>query len=126
MEWSLRDDSHNQSVQIAGTEIESELTKLIDEIEKTNRVEMRRKTRTEQALYAKTGRDPMQKSFLGGPILGSVIARKTPLERATDASWFKLPDAKRDQVIQSWGVEMPLRWKARIGAYFASIAAEEK
>lgn len=124
----LRDDEHHDGVQIRGKEIEEKLNKIIDEVENARVVHKEGDPRSRQMSAAK-GHKPASKSKLPPPVKGSVINRddasKNQVVRSDNANWYKLPDAKRDQVIQSWGSEMPLRWKSRISAYFISVADAE-
>jgi hypothetical protein len=125
----LRSDEHHDAVQVRGKEIEDKLNKLIDEIENAPLgPSVRGKSRRLQAQTAQ-GNKPQDKSRLPAPRPppGSVIPRDIArVEQGKDASWYKLPPSKRGEVIQTWASEMPLKWKARIAAYFVSVSGEDK
>jgi hypothetical protein len=120
----LRDDQVNDSVKIAGKEIEDKIDKLIDEIENA-KPSIRAPVRADQAMKA-TGRQPKKVSSLTAPVQGKVTPHRVVLQEFTDANWHKLPDARRGEVIQTWASELPVRWKSRIEAYFVSVASLDK
>jgi hypothetical protein len=126
----LRDDRTDRVV-VEGKEIDDKLSIIIEEIEKTSKqqssspLEKEKRQRQDQARIAQGS---MPKHNLGphhepGKVYRSSAA-SIPQEK--DSSWYKLPDKPKDEVIQTWGTEMPLRWKSRIAAYFISIASEDE
>jgi len=118
----LREDEHHDGVQLRGKEIEDKLTRIIDEIEK-NPPRFKSLKRDAQAQQAKHPR-PISEKPPDEP--ARVLRRiESVIIPEKDSNWWKLRDSRRGEVIQSWGVEIPLRWKARIAAYFISISAEE-
>ena len=122
----LRDDQVNDSVKIAGKEIEDKIDKLIDEIENA-KPSIRAPLRADQAMKA-AGRQPRKVSCLSSSssVQGKVVPHRVVLQEFTNSNWHKLPDAKRGEVIQTWASELPVRWKSRIEAYFVSVASLDK
>lgn len=121
----LRDDQVNDSVIVTGKAIEEKIDNLIKEIEEA-RPSIRNAERSKQAMMA-AGRQPKKISKLSAPTPpGKVTVHRTVLQDFTDSSWYKLPDAKRGEMVQTWASEIPVRWKSRIEAYFVSVATNEK
>jgi hypothetical protein len=119
----LRDDQTNDSVSVFGKQIEDKLDGLIKEIENA-KPSIRRPARSDQALKA-AGREPKKISCLSPLTPGKVTPHRIVLQEFTDSQWYKLPDARRGEMIQTWASELPVRWKCRIEAYFVSVAANE-
>lgn len=124
MEDSLRGDKTNARVQLNGKEIEDQLDKLIKEIEEAKESDRppRGKVLAERwkKLRSLASDNPKPRTIPPGSVRPSSESR-IPVRN----SWYNLPPDARGEMIQTYAAELPLKWKARIAAYFISIAVEE-
>jgi hypothetical protein len=133
VEQKLRDDRHDQAVQVQGTQIEQKLATLIQKLDKAcngscdkpgeGKKEGQQQQQGNKSNGGKSSGNPLKDSSLGqatppGSSNPALVAGKSD-------SWAKLPPAQRDELLQAFREEMPERWRKRLEAYFLSVAAEE-
>jgi hypothetical protein len=130
----LRDDRHDETVQVDQRDIDDKLTEMINELEKMKRMEISQSNNTDeekrrrmqmvgQSSQVSTRPKPDSK-LSSGP--GAGEARVNPLEvTRTQDRWASLPAKERDELLQIYRPDVPVRWRKRLEAYFVSIAAEE-
>lgn len=125
MEGLLRDDRTGPPVQVQGKVIIDALDKLIKEIEDAKETDKRPKgkplaERWKKVTGAGEGGQGVKKPIRSG--------HDAHLHEGPDYrnAWNQLGKRFRDEVLQTYGEEISLRWKKRIEAYFISLAAEDK
>ncbi len=133
VEQKLRDDRHDQAVQVQGNQIEQKLAMLIQKLDKAcnssgqGSGEGKEKSQQQQKSSGggggKGGGSPLKDSALGGATPPG--SANPALVSGKQDSWAKLPPAQRDELLQAFREEMPERWRKRLEAYFLSVAAEE-
>ncbi|MGD0091503.1 MAG: HEAT repeat domain-containing protein [Planctomycetota bacterium] len=133
VEDKLRNDRHDQAVQVQGSGIEKRLAQLIEKLDKGcdgsggsssgKGDKNQQKQKGNQSNPGKNAGNPLKDSTLGSAVQqGSV---NPALVAGKQDAWAKLPPAQRDELLQAFREEMPERWRKRLEAYFLSIAAEE-
>jgi hypothetical protein len=134
VEEKLRNDRHDQAVQVDQKSIEEKLTKLIDLVEQMQQQQQRSQGQQQQQQKqqqqgqqqgqgAKRPSSPMADSKLGSaPQRGAL---NPAVVDGQQAEWAKLPAAMRDEMMQVYREGMPERWRRRLEAYYLSVAAEE-
>ncbi|HYG74980.1 MAG TPA: HEAT repeat domain-containing protein [Planctomycetota bacterium] len=136
VEQKLRDDRHDEVVQVDQKDIDDKLTNMISELEKMAQMKQQQQQQKEKQdskrrLSMMTGEQQSP-----SPKPGKAGSKPPPPERAEsklnagrvvggNENWAKLPAAERDELLQIFRPEVPLRWRQRLEAYFVSIAAEE-
>jgi hypothetical protein len=134
VESKLRDDRHDQAVQTEGQHIEEKLAKFIEQLEQmsssnSSSGENEKKNKQQQQQQqqgnqgGQRGSNPLQQSKPGGAVPPGALNPAT-VSGKQDA-WAKLPPALRDELLQSYRPEIPLRWQKRLEAYYYSLNAEE-
>ncbi len=115
VEYKLWQERADTTVQIDGKKVEDDLEKLIREVEARG-----------DKPGNKNGKKALDDSH-GWHVM--VPETEEGCVRAFDPDardrWSKLVARKRDEMVQVWASEMPLRWKSRISAYFLSLAKAE-
>lgn len=136
VEEKLRDDRHDQAVQVDQKGIEDKLTKLIEMLKKMQQKQgqgkqqqKKRKKQGQKQKRQKSGSkpgspsSPLQDSNLGGSAQRGAL-RPGEVSGIQDR-WAKLPPHLREEMLQVYREEMPERWKKRLEAYYLSVAAEQ-
>lgn len=134
VEDKLRNDRHDQAVQVQGNGIEQKLMTLIEKIEKSSnnsgsgsdekkQQQQQQKKSGSQANNGKSGGSPLADSKLGGAVPQGAV--NPAMVAGRQDAWAKLPPAQRDELLQAYREDMPERWRKRLEAYFLSIAVEE-
>lgn len=126
---NLREDRHDKVVHLKLDEIDERIGKLIVEGE-----DIERHKRKIEELDKRIGQSPDGKTPTRVSKLPAVNPAKVKLMPQDPDSWISrdywlwshLPRASRDEIIQCWAEEIPIRWRLRISAYFLSIGAAEK
>ena len=134
VELKLRDDRHDETVQIDQQDIERKLNDLISELEKTAQASQsqglnaRERERLErraalgatqpQGQSTRPGSKPVRGTGGTGALVPSSVTGR-------HEKWASLPNKERDELLQVYRPEIPLRWRRRLEAYFLSVAAEE-
>ncbi len=114
VEYKLWEERADTTVQIDGKKVEDELEKLIREVEGRG-----------DGDGNKNGKKPMHDSH-GWHVVVPEIERENKAGGADSRDgWSKLVARKREEMVQVWASELPLRWKSRISAYFLSLAKAE-
>jgi len=128
VEWMLRDDRHDVFVQMRMKNIAGKLDAMIAEAEKAEQ-QQQQKQKQEQKQTQKQKRQQERQQLASGPNPNSQLGPATPQGptqvSGTASKWAKLPPAARDELLQTYANEVPMRWRNRLEAYFLSIAAEE-
>jgi hypothetical protein len=130
----LRDDRHDETVQVDQRDIDDKLSEMINELEKMKQAQVSKsnepdeeKRRRMQLIggSAQASSRPRPDSKLSsGP--GAGEGRVNPLEvTRTQDRWASLPAKEREELLQIYRPDVPVRWRKRLEAYFVSIAAEE-
>jgi TolA-binding protein len=132
----MRDDRHDESVQVDQKNIDDKLGDMIRELEKMSQMsstsqrqeserEKQRKTRMAMMGQEKNSQRGGRAGEKLGPAEppGSAINAPTVVSRTE--KWAALPEKERDELLQVFRPEVPLRWRKRLEAYFVSVAAEE-
>ncbi len=136
VEEKLREDRHDQAVQAQGTGIENKLVTLIEKMNKMGSgqgegkkdgQEQRQQQQQSQGNQKNNGPknagSGLKDSQLGSSVPQGAI--NAAMVAGKQDAWAKLPPAQRDELLQAFREDMPMRWKKRLEAYFTSIAAEE-
>jgi len=134
VEQKLRDDRHDQAVQVQGTQIEQKLATLIQKLDKAcngsgegkpgeGEKNKQQQQQGSKANGGKSSGNPLKDSALGAAVPPG--SSNPALVAGKSDSWAKLPPAQRDELLQAFREEMPERWRKRLEAYFLSVAAEE-
>lgn len=137
-EEKLRQDRHDNALQLDQKSIEGDLADIVSRLEKSQGQQQNSPQQQQQRSEAR--KDAMER-LLGNkqgnkPATQPGGGDKTPPERVPPGSaaarvekkggdWAKLPPAARDEMLQAYAADIPPRWRKRIEAYFVSIAAEE-
>ena len=128
-EEMLKDARHDIFLRTKLDNIDRRLGEMIDSAEKTQK-EDKQKRQNEQKNQAH--QEKQREYGPASPLADSQHKNEMPKPnndsaRITDSQsqWAKLPPAIRDEMLQTYGSEMPERWRKRLQAYFLSIAAEE-
>ncbi len=130
----LRGDRHDSKVQIEGQIIENEIGFLIEKMEQQQKEQQQQEQQKQQSSKKKQEQQSQQGSS-GSPLADSAPGAPTsegkrsqpPAQvQGKQSSWSSLPKAQRDELLQAYGAEMPLKWRKRLEAYFFSLAAEEE
>lgn len=133
VESKLRDDRHDSSVQNDQQDVQIKLAEMIKTLEDLEQ------SKTQQAQNSKDGKKrwgALASSSSPSPSKGSKLSmppRDPAQEAAFQAArvaeqrnrWANLPAASRDEMLQVFRPEVPIRWRKRLEAYFLSVAAEE-
>ncbi len=128
MAEALYDDRHDESVQLTGKVIDAKMENLKREIDATvfryTTLKGFHPSRRERLLLRLAGYVPDEP---GGDKDVKYAAGKTSVEKLTGEKLYRQRAAEltEAQIVQTRYSDMPLRWKSRISAYFASLAAEE-
>jgi len=134
VEDKLRNDRHDQAVQVQGAGIEQKLNQLIEKLAQCSSSSQGEKPGEKQGQKqqqqsgsgqnnGKSGGSPLSDSKLGGAVPpGAVNAAQVA---GKQDAWAKLPPAMRDEILQSQRPEVPERWRKRIEAYIYSVNGEE-
>lgn len=128
-------ERHDLFVRLEQKSLEEKLDRLIAQAEQQGqkqeqndkqKQQEQRKQRMQQLLGQKPsqGTTPKSKSEFGPPTPPDKQLDTMKTIRSGD-NWAKLPKMHRDELMQTFGSEMPERWRKRLEAYFISIAAEE-
>jgi len=134
VEDKLRNDRHDQAVQVQGSGIEKRLAQLIQKLNqasssssgssgKGDKNQQQQRQQGNQSNSGKSSNNPLKDSTLGSPVQQGQV--NPALVAGKQDAWAKLPPAQRDELLQAFREEMPERWRKRLEAYFLSIAAEE-
>jgi len=133
VEKKLRDDRHDSSVQNDQQDVQIKLAEMIKTLEdleqaKTQQAQSSKDGKKRWASLASSGQPASTK---GSKL--SMPARDPGQEAAFQAArvaeqrnrWANLPASSRDEMLQVFRPEVPIRWRKRLEAYFLSVAAEE-
>jgi HEAT repeat protein len=134
VEEKLRNDRHDQAVQVQGGDIEKKLSQLIEKLaaassssssgsqgEKNGQKQQQQSGG--QQNNGKSGGSPLNDSKLGGAVPpGAANAAQVA---GKQDGWAKLPPAQRDEILQKMGEDLPERWRQRLKAYYYSLNVEE-
>jgi hypothetical protein len=135
VETKLREDRHDQAVQVQGKGIEDKLQTLIEKIEKScsqSSGSGQKQGQQQQPGQPQSGNKnnngnrpntPLSNSQLGGPVPPG--ATNAAMVAGKQDAWAKLPPAQRDELLQAFREDIPERWRKRLEAYFTSVASEE-
>lgn len=133
VEQKMRDDRYDEVVQVDQNEIDEKLGDMIQELEKMQRLaieKQQKETRQQQARrrLAALGQQedsprPRTVSRPPPPVGEARVNSGRVVSRGDN--WASLPQAERDELLQVFRPEVPLRWRKRLEAYFVSLAAEE-
>ncbi len=130
----LRDDRFDETVQVDQNDIDEKLSDMIRELEKMQQLKVEKsekdskKAQSRRRLAMMMGEEQQSSN--------PRAAQKPPPPAANEArlnagkvvgreNWAALPQAERDELLQVFRPEVPLRWRKRLEAYFISLAAEE-
>ncbi|HEY3319376.1 MAG TPA: HEAT repeat domain-containing protein [Planctomycetota bacterium] len=133
----LREDRHDTTVQIDQENIDSRLTDLIRELEKVRKAQQssqqqnsprQKEQEQRQAMLGaqpQTSQPPRRaaEKLQSNPTAGNNGDSASVVGKAD--RWARLPEKDRDELLQVFRPEVPLRWRKRLEAYFISVAAEE-
>ncbi len=114
---ALRDDRHDRTVQMDSEEVIERIEKLIKDCEEI-----------EKHPQDFGRRIPLLR--MKGAMPDSKLPQVRILEGETKAATNGESDAtlrrvRRDEAAQVWPIELPLKWRQRIAAYFLSVNAAE-
>ncbi|MFH0939294.1 MAG: HEAT repeat domain-containing protein [Planctomycetota bacterium] len=135
VEAKLRDERHDQAVQVQGVGIEQKLSLLIEKLEKASSDsspssgsgdKQRQKQQQQtggQKNQGKSGGSPLNDSKLGSAVPSGAL--NPALVAGQQDAWARLPPAQRDELLQAFRDDVPVRWQKRLQAYFYSINTEE-
>ncbi|MCK6470730.1 MAG: HEAT repeat domain-containing protein [Planctomycetes bacterium] len=136
VEEKLRNDRHDQAVQVEQKKIEDQLAQMIEEIKKQmaqaspsqgQQQQQSQGQQPQQSQGQQAGKQPsspLNDSALSGQVPPGHIGQAAEVTGVKDA-WANLPPAVRDEMLQVYREGIPPRWKKRLEAYYLSIAAEE-
>jgi hypothetical protein len=121
METYLRLDRSDEIVQIKGKRILERLEKLVKDVEMQ---ELRKQFNTlrQKQLAQIAGIVPPSSPEVNLP---KNQVYKPSTGKIDYSKWAKLPPVNREQILQGYNSDIPLRWQQRIAAYYLSIAVEE-
>lgn len=129
VEAKLREDRHDEAVQFDGKNIEDKLSALIREFEK---MKQQSQSESSNSQSKQKGRKQLAAGRQGGQPRGggkgpglADSAINAPEVVGRSERWASLPVKERDELLQVYRPEVPIRWRKRLEAYFISIAAEE-
>jgi len=129
VEGKLREDRHDEAVQFDGKNIEDKLSDLIRELEK---MKQQSQSESSNSQSKQKGRKQLAAGRQGGQPRGggkgpgsADSAINAPEVVGRSERWASLPVKERDELLQIYRPEVPIRWRKRLEAYFISIAAEE-
>jgi HEAT repeat protein len=132
LEDKLRGDRHDDAVQADGKEIEDKLASMIADLEKQQNQQQQQKKEQKQKQASKQekqkgsgGQNPLQGSSLPPEVAAGPMQPPATVQ-GKQSQWSKLPPAQRDELMQAFGADVPMRWRKRLEAYFFSIAVEEE
>ena len=127
----LRQDRHDMLVKIKLNSIAEDLDGMIGKMEKQAQ-QQQEKQQKEQQKQKQAGKkkerpsnSPLQSSTLGAPTPSGPPQQEAAAVTRTGSKWANLPKAARDELLQVYADDMPLRWRKRLEAYYLSIAGEE-
>jgi len=134
VEDKLRNDRHDQAVQVQGAGIEKRLAQLVEKLNQAcsqssgsqkqgDKDKQQQRQQGNQSNPGKSSNNPLKDSTLGSPVQQGQM--NPALVAGKQDAWARLPPAQRDELLQAFREEMPERWRKRLEAYFLSIAAEE-
>lgn len=135
VEEKLRNDRHDQAVQVEQKKIEDQLAQMIEEIKKQmaqaspsqGQQQQQSQGQQQQSQGQQQGKQPsspLNDSSLSGSVPPGHMGQAAEVTGVKDA-WANLPPAVRDEMLQVYREGIPPRWKKRLEAYYLSIAAEE-
>lgn len=136
VEEKLRNDRHDQAVQVEQKKIEDQLAQMIEEIKKqmaqaspsqSQQQSQSQGQQPQQSQGQQAGKQPsspLNDSTLSGQVPPGHMGQAAEVTGVKDA-WANLPPAVRDEMLQVYREGIPPRWKKRLEAYYLSIAAEE-
>lgn len=131
-EEMLRQDRHDILVQAKLRMIESNLDRMISEAEKKEKQDQQQQQKQQQQKQQMAQAPSKQRQSSQSPLQNSSLSETPPgptQETAkisgTGSKWAKLPPAARDELLQTYAQEVPIKWRKRLEAYFLSVAAEE-
>ncbi len=136
VEEKLRNDRHDQAVQVDQKGIEDRLTKIIMQLEKMQS-QSQSQSQSKQKKKSQGSKQQRQKgqgkksgqpsSPLSNPQDGSAArgALRAAEVSGVQDQWAKLPPQLRDEMLQVYREGMPERWRKRLEAYYLSVASEE-
>ena len=134
VEDKLRNDRHDQAVQVQGQGIEKKLNQLIEKLAQCSSSgqgsqpgEKQGQKQQQQAGSGqnggKSGGSPLNDSKLGGAVPpGAVNAAQVA---GKQDAWAKLPPAMREEITQTQRMDVPERWRKRIQAYIYSVNVQD-
>ena len=136
VEGKLREDRHDQAVQVQGKGIEDKLSTLIEKIEKccctSSSSGQKQSGQQQQPGQPQSGNKNNNGQRPNTPLSNSQLGSTVPPGATNPAmvagkqdAWAKLPPAQRDELLQAFREDIPERWRKRLEAYFTSVAAEE-
>lgn len=136
VEQKMRDDRFDEIVQIDQNDIDEKLGDMIQELEKMQRTKMEQQQKESRQQQSKRRLATLGEGEEVSPRPRSASRPPPPPasheERINSGrvvsrgdNWAALPEAERDELLQVFRPEVPLRWRKRLEAYFVSIAAEE-
>jgi hypothetical protein len=135
VELKMRDDRYDEVVQVNQNEIDEKLGDMIRELEKMQRmkVEQQQKESRNQQSKRRLATLGEGEDVSPRPRTASRPPPPTKAEERVNSgrvvsrgdNWAALPQAERDELLQVFRPEVPLRWRKRLEAYFVSLAAEE-
>lgn len=127
----LRKDRHDETVQLEGKDVERKLQEMIDELQRMENVansqrKDRPQDRTRQASSSSSRSSGGRPDASGSGGGDGVEGRVNPSEVvARQETWSQLPPKERDELLQIYRPEIPMRWRKRLEAYFVSVAQED-
>lgn len=132
-EQMLRDDRHDVFVRVKLKALDDQLDGMIKELEKQQSEQQKQNQQNQQQQQKQQAQRQNQNSAspLANSQLGPTVRPVEPqgptakVEKKAD-KWASLPPAARDELLQTYGSDVPVRWRKRIEAYFYSVATEEE
>ena len=121
-----------EMAQVDQKDIEDKLNTMINDLEKMQQMQPKprdekQNSKRRMAIMTgeqQSGQKPAKPGSKPPPEPGDSKLNAGKVLSAKD-NWATLPAAERDELLQVFRPEVPLRWRHRLEAYFVSIAAEE-
>lgn len=138
LEGMLRQDRHDVAVQVEGKLIESSMGVMIEKMEKEQSQQQQQQQQQNKQDKKQTQRQQREQqreqSMSPQPQPGGGQKSSVPpgdvsppaTVTGKQSPWARLPKAQRDELLQAYGDDIPVRWRKRLEAYFYSIAIEEE
>lgn len=135
VELKMRDDRYDEVVQVDQNEIDEKLGDMIRELEKMQRMKIEQQQKESRNQQSKRRLATLGEGDDVSP-RPRTASRPPPPAKADERvnsgrvvsrgdNWAALPQAEREELLQVFRPEVPLRWRKRLEAYFVSLAAEE-